>query len=114
MGLLSFLEKRRHGRVPGSVRAEFRVGQGGPVSTFASNFSQGGLFVLSSDPPGEGHRVTVVIHPAGSPPMQLEGVVAWVSRFRAAPGFGIQLSEADTARAAADAVYQALLRASPV
>lgn len=113
MGLLGFLEKRRHARVPGSVGAEFRVGQAASVSTFASNFSQGGLFVMTSDPPGEGHAVKVVLHPPGASAIELSGIVAWVSRFRAAPGFGIQLSDGDIVRVAADATYQALLRASP-
>ncbi len=113
MGLMGFLEKRRHARVPGSVVAEFRVGQSAPITTFASNFSTGGLFVITSDPPGEGHAVSVILRPPGASAIELSGVVAWVSRFRAAPGFGVQLSEADTAKVAADETYQALLRASP-
>ena len=113
MGLLGFLEKRRHARVPGSVVAEYRVGQGAPIDSFASNFSAGGLFVLTSDPPGEGHPVTVVLRPPGGERLEVSGLVAWVSRFRAAPGFGVQLSEADTAKMAANPIYQALLAASP-
>ncbi len=113
MGLMGYLEKRRHSRVPGSVVAEFRLGEGVPITTFASNFSPGGLFVMTSDPPAEGRAVSVILRPPGASAIELTGVVRWVSRFRAAPGFGVQLSDADTAKLAADETYQALLRASP-
>lgn len=113
MGIKGFLERRRHARVPGSVPAEFEVEAGASVETFASNFSLGGLFVMTSDPPGEGRAVKVRLLPNGGDPIEARGVVAWVSRFRVAPGFGIQLSEEEAQRLGDDAGYRALLAAAP-
>ncbi len=82
-------ERRRHER-RGQVPVDYQVDHDPqPRRAMTQNISVGGAFVLTEDPAEQGQQMTLVIHVPGRT-INVRAEVRWTSRFRHAPGMGLQ------------------------
>jgi hypothetical protein len=82
-------ERRRHER-RGQVSVEYQVDKETVKhQAVTQNISAGGAFVITDDPAEQGKMLTLTIQAAGKS-IQVRAVVRWTSRFRHAPGMGLQ------------------------
>lgn len=81
-------ERRRHLRA-GRVAVSYRGADGQAHSAETQNLSAGGAFIITDDPEEQGTQLSIELHgPSGV--LTLAAEVRWTSRFRHAPGMGIQ------------------------
>jgi hypothetical protein len=91
-------------RAPGygeKLEVEYQIGDGPIVRTKTTNFSEGGAFILSDEPPIDGTQLTVVIKLGRTESVTVKSEVRWVSRYRHLPGMGVKfhnLADADFQR----------------
>jgi diguanylate cyclase (GGDEF)-like protein len=101
---LAFGERRRHLRVPTNHAATISAWVGRRAAARVKNVSEGGLLVNLKEPVPLGSKVSLVIRPAGCPPIGLRGDVVRVDEARARGGtsylIGVRLrTDASQARA---------------
>lgn len=69
-------EKRKHLRVKKRIKSEVHSDQGLTLSaTF--DLSNGGLFITTPEPMGEGSHVELALYVPGEEPVSLKGVIRW-------------------------------------
>jgi len=84
-------EKRQHYRVEYGVAVRVDVSQGasleaGGFEVRSRDISQGGIFLISDQPPSVGAEVTLTMELPGCGPCKIPGYVRWLK----ADGFGVQ------------------------
>lgn len=81
-------ERRRHSRV-GQVEVEYVAPGAAPARAKTQNISPGGAFILTEDPAEMGQVLQLKVL-VGDRSVALKAEVRWTSRFRHAPGMGVQ------------------------
>jgi type IV pilus assembly protein PilZ len=95
-------ERRRDERHPMRMRLDYRDSTGGNfLYEYTENFSEGGLFIGTSEPLDEGTEVELRFQPPGvEDVLEVVGKVMWVNPVRPGkdnpnPGMGIQFEDLD-------------------
>jgi uncharacterized protein (TIGR02266 family) len=99
---MSSVNKRRALRLHHEIPVAYRS-VGSFLSDWATNISQGGLFINTRNPLPVGTAVKILVHlPGSSFPFELDGRVTRVTEFdnraNMVPGMGVQFTDIDDAR----------------
>lgn len=90
---------RHHERVALALAVEFRTA-GAFLVAYSTNLSKGGIFVETETPLPVGTEIAMRIGVPGGPPLEVQGVVAWVQAWSTEDkpkGMGIRFAELDAA-----------------
>jgi len=98
------MSEREHDRMPYAVQVEFRTASSFLVA-YSVNLSRGGLFLETEADIPTGAQTDITLQVPGTPPIHLQGVIAWrrgVENAEGPPGLGIELIDATPLNAVID------------